>query len=158
TLVVGLVPSAAFREEAMAISPTVVVVASLLIALVVLAWPFLNVALQSARKPLTYFDGLQLGFSATAGLAIATILAVTSMQCARLERDLDGQLALLAEELDQELAAEIAASAEALARFAGWLSQCPNRRWDDVAYNIQGACRAGSAGAPPESRDFTFVA
>ncbi|HTM33742.1 MAG TPA: cache domain-containing protein [Vicinamibacterales bacterium] len=158
TLVVGLVPSAAFREEAMAISPTVVVVASLLIALVVLAWPFLNVALQSARKPLTYFDGLQLGFSATAGLAIATILAVTSMQCARLERDLDGQLALLAEELDQELAAEIAASAEALDRFAGWLSQCPNRRWDDVAYNIQGACRAGSAGAPPESRDFTFAA
>ena len=102
-VVVGLVASDAIRAEAMAISPTLLVIASLLVALAFLAWPFLSIAMPGPRRRVSRLDALQLGFSGTVGLSIATILAVTSVQCAQLESDVEHQLKDLATELDQEL-------------------------------------------------------
>ena len=78
------------------------------------------------RKRVTRLDALQLGFSGTVGLSIATILAVTSVQCAQLESDVERQLNDLAGELDQELVAEITSSAKTLDALEAWLGSCPS--------------------------------
>ena len=106
-IVVGLVPSEALRSEAMAVSPTLVIIAALLVFLAMLAWPFLNIALQGPRQRLTQWDALQLGFSGMLALAIIAIVAITTVQCARLEHDIDGQLEGLATDLDDQLKAQI---------------------------------------------------
>ena len=142
-VVVGLVPSNALRDEAMAISPTLVVITILLIVLVALAWPFLNVALQGPRKRITRLDAFQLGFSGTVGLAIATILAITSMQCVRLERDLGRQLHDLAQDFDDALSEEIAESARTLDALEKWLLACP-RGAGPVGYAVEKDCAASS--------------
>jgi hypothetical protein len=139
-VVVGLVAADVLRREAMAISPTLVVITTLLIVLALLVWPFLNVTLQGPRKRLTPWDAVQLGFSGTLGLAIATILAVTSMQCARLERDLGGQLEALADALDRELTAEIESSARTLDAFEAWLAACPKGP-GRAGYRVEKACQ-----------------
>ncbi len=110
----------------MAISPTLLVIASLLVALAFLAWPFLSIAMPGPRKRVSKLDALQLGFSGTVGLSIATILAVTSVQCAQLESDIERQLKDLAHELDQELVAEITSSAKTLDALEAWLGSCPS--------------------------------
>ena len=125
-VVVGLVASDTLRAEGMAISPTLLVIASLLVALAVLTWPFVSIAMPGPRKRVTRWDALQLGFSGTVGLAIATILAVTAVQCAQLENDVEGQLTALAGELDQELTAEITSSARTLDALEAWLATCPS--------------------------------
>ena len=78
------------------------------------------------RKRVSRLDALQLGFSGTVGLSIATILAVTSVQCAQLESDVERQLKDLATELDQELVAEITSSAQTLDALEAWLGSCPS--------------------------------
>ena len=125
-VVVGLVAADAIRAEAMAISPTLLVIASLLVALAFLAWPFLSIAMPGPRKRISKLDALQLGFSGTVGLSIATILAVTSVQCAQLESDVERQLNDLATELDQELVAEITSSAKTLDALEAWMGSCPS--------------------------------
>ncbi len=146
-VVVGLVPSTALRDEAMAISPTLVVITILLIVLAGLAWPFLNVALQGHRKRITRWDAFQLGFSGTVGLAIATILAITSLQCGRLERDLGRQLADLAAELDAGLSKEIDESTKTLDALAKWLAACP-RSSAPVGYVVDEGCKRKGAANP----------
>lgn len=106
-IVVGFVESAALRSEAMAISPTLVLITLLLVVLSVVAWPFLKVGLLGSRQRVTPWDVMQLGASAIVGLAIATILALGSVNYARLSDDLDGQLEKLADQLDESLDAEI---------------------------------------------------
>lgn len=145
-VVVGLVPSGALRDEAMAVSPTLVVIAILLIVLVGLAWPFMNVALLGQRKRITRWDAFQLGFSGTVGLAVATILAITSVQCVRLEGDLERQLERLAAEIDTNLAAEIEESARTLDALERWLLTCP-RSAGPVGHAIEGSCREEGAAA-----------
>jgi hypothetical protein len=149
-VVVGMVAADAIRDEAMAISPTLVVVASLLVALAFLAWPFLNVALPGPRKRVTKLDALQLGSYGTVGLAIATILAITSVQCARLESDLERQLSELAGEIDQELADEITTSAARLDAFEAWLAACPNEPVPEgklLGYVVEKGCTSSGNGA-----------
>ena len=112
----------------MAISPTMLVIASLLVALALLAWPFLSIAMPGPRKRVSRLDALQLGFSGTVGLSIATILAVTSVQCTQLESDIERQLKDLATELDQELVDEITSSAKTLDALETWLGPAHRER------------------------------
>jgi hypothetical protein len=142
-VIVGLVAAGTLREEAMAISPTLVVIASLLVALGFLAWPFLSVALPGPRKRITEWDALQLGFCGTIGLAVASILAVTSVQWAHLENDLKTQLSTLAIELDQALTSEIEASSIALDAFENWFAACPTGE-QALGYVVEKNCRASA--------------
>jgi hypothetical protein len=123
-IVVGLVPAETLRSEAMAVSPTLVIIAAVLVVLAMLAWPFLNIFLQGPRQRITQWDALQLGFSGMLGLAVITIVTITSVQCARLERDIDEQLESFATRLDHQLRDEIAARFAQLEAIQPILANC----------------------------------
>ena len=142
----------------MAISPTLLVIASLLVALAFLAWPFLSIAMPGPRRRVSRLDALQLGFSGTVGLSIATILAVTSVQCAQLESDVEHQLKDLATELDQELVAEITSSARTLDALEAWLGSCPSatkhaRHPEDYPVQLSERVSPGGRGRAELHRD-----
>jgi hypothetical protein len=161
-VVVGLVATSALRDEAMAVSPTLVVIIILLIVLAGLAWPFLNVALQDHRKRITRWEAVQLGFSGTIGLAIATILSITSLQCARLESGVERQLDDLAAEIDHRLSEEIAAGAGTLAVLESWLASCPGAA-GPIGAVVKDKCTPRSGEVPSRGtlaglRDYHFAA
>ena len=86
SLVVGLVESQAMLDASLAISPVLVLAGVVLVIALLVGWSFLKVALIGSQQRVTRIDVLQLGASAIFGLALATILLLTSSTYAQAER------------------------------------------------------------------------
>ncbi len=117
-LVVGLVEDRAMFEASLAISPVLVLAGSVLVIGLLVGWSFLKVALIGSQQRVTRVDVLQLGASGIFGLALATILLLTTSAYARLSADVDAQLEQLADRLDERFTLEVDSAARQLSGMA----------------------------------------
>ena len=113
-VVVGLVESQSMLEASLAISPVLVLAGAVLVIALLVCWSFLKVALVGAQQRVTRLDVLQLGASGIFGLALATLLLLTTSTYARLSADVDAQLEQLADQIDMRLTREINSAADQL--------------------------------------------
>jgi hypothetical protein len=143
----GLVESQALLEASLAISPVLVLVGAVFVLGLLVGWVFLKVALIGPQQSVTRLDVLQLGASGIFGLALATILLLTTATYARLSADVDGQLERLADRLDERLAGEVKAAARQLTGMTGALR-------DDACVDTA-AAEAGNRSLPDPCRLIT---
>lgn len=113
-VVAGLVESRAMYEASLAISPVLVLTGVVFVIALLVGWSFFKVASIGSQQRITRFDVMQLGASGIFGLALATLLLMTTSTYARLSADVDGQLEMLANELDSRLSSEIRSAATQL--------------------------------------------
>ena len=124
-LVVGLVEKQSMLDASLAVSPVLVLAGVVLVLALLIGWSFLKVALIGSQQRVTRIDVLQLGASAIFGLALATILLLTSSTYARLSADVDAQLAQLANRLDKSLLHEVTRAASQLNKMASSIAREP---------------------------------
>ena len=113
-VIVGLVEGQTMFDASLAVSPVLVLAGVALVIALLVGWSFLKVALIGSQQRVTRVDVLQLGASGVFGLALATILLLTSSTYARLSADVDAQLAQLAERLNISLSNEVGRAASQL--------------------------------------------
>lgn len=113
-VIAGLVEKQAMLDASLAISPVLVLAGAVLVIALLVGWSFLKVALIGSQQRVTRIDVLQLGASGIFGLALATILLLTSSTYARLSSDVDAQLAQLADRLHASLSSEVERTASQL--------------------------------------------
>lgn len=124
-VVVGLVERRAMLDASLAISPVLVLAGVVLVIVLLVGWSFLKVALIGSQQRVTRVDVLKLGASGILGLALATILLLTSSTYARLSADVDAQLAQLAERLRASLDNEVERAASQLSGMVSRISNEP---------------------------------
>jgi hypothetical protein len=124
-IVIGLVEKQALLEASLAISPVLVLAGVVLVIGLLVSWSFLKVALIGSQQRVTRIDVLQLGASGIFGLALVTILLLTSSAYARLSADVDAQLAQLAGRLHKSLSNEVGHAASQLNGMASRISSEP---------------------------------
>ena len=112
-------------HASLAVSPVLVLAGVVLVLALLIGWSFLKVALIGSQQRVTRIDVLQLGASAIFGLALATILLLTSSTYARLSADVDAQLAQLANRLDKSLLHEVTRAASQLNKMASSIAPEP---------------------------------
>lgn len=139
-IVVGLVEQRAMQEASLAISPVLVLTGVVLIIALLVGWSFLKVALIGSQQRVTRIDVLQLGASGIFGLALATILLLTSSSYARLSADIDTELQELADMLDTRLSTEVK-------KAASQLNQMTDALKKDPCVNVN---EPGKDGKPPK--------
>ena len=106
-IVAGLVETATLDASARTISPTAVLIGIAFVLLAVVSWPFLKLALLGDRQRISVMDVVQLATCAVLGLALATIIALTTVAYLRLSADVDEQLEGLATTLNAHLTTEL---------------------------------------------------
>jgi hypothetical protein len=124
-VVAGLVERQAMLDASLAISPVLVLAGVVLVIALLVGWSFLKVALIGSQQRVTRIDVLQLGASGIFGLALATILLLTSSTYARLSADVDAQLAQLADRLHSSLSNEVGRAASQLSSMLTAISNEP---------------------------------
>jgi len=134
-IVIGLVEKQALLEASLAISPVLVLAGVVLVIALLVSWSFLKVALIGSQQRVTRIDVLQLGASGIFGLALVTILLLTSSTYARLSADVDAQLAQLANRLDRSFFSEVTKAASQLNQMAATVEAhpCISERENDGA-------------------------
>ena len=90
-------------DASLAISPVLVLAGVVLVIALLVGWSFLKVALIGSQQRVTRIDVLQLGASAIFGLALATILLLTSSTYAQAERRRGRTTRQLADRLAQRV-------------------------------------------------------
>ena len=105
--IVGLVPAEALFSASLAISPVLVLGGIALVLTALVGWSFLKIALIGPQQRVTRTDVLLLAVSSVFGLALATILLLSTSAYARLSADVDAQLKELAEHLNTNFTGEI---------------------------------------------------
>ena len=124
-VVVGLVERRAMLDASLAISPVLVLAGVVLVIVLLVGWSFIKVALIGSQQRVTRVDVLQLGASGILGLALGTILLLTSSTYARVSADVDAQLAQLADRLRLSLAREVERAASQLNGMVSRISSEP---------------------------------
>jgi hypothetical protein len=114
-MVAGLVEANRLDSASRAISPTLVLIGMAAVLLAVVSWPFLKLALLGDRQRISVMDVVQLGACSVLGLALATIIVLTTWAYSRVNHDVDDQLELLARALDDNLQQELRQAYDQLA-------------------------------------------
>ncbi len=107
-VVIGLAQTDAMSAAALAISPVIVLVGIAFVLAAVFGWSFLKMALVGPQQRVTQIDAALLAAAGVSGVAVTTILLLTTAAYARLSADVDDQLAVLASTLNARFDDEVA--------------------------------------------------
>ena len=101
-LVCGLVSESRFKEDALAISTTVVLMAAALAVLALCCWPFLRIALIDPRQPMTITDVVLVVVCTAVGVAVIALALLDGLSYEKISNVADTQLKEYADKLDRD--------------------------------------------------------
>jgi hypothetical protein len=140
-MVAGLVETSRLESSSRAISPTLVIAGVAAVLLAFVSWPFLKLLLLGDQQRITLMDVVQLGTCSVLGLALATIVALTTWTYSRVNQDVDEQLRLLATAIDNNLQEDIGRGYRQLECLERSLLRAPRGGYTDVFNDPRVSCR-----------------
>ncbi|HEX8127783.1 MAG TPA: hypothetical protein VF527_01550 [Pyrinomonadaceae bacterium] len=116
-IVCGLISEGQFRREQMAISYTVLIVFTVVMILAALSWSFLKLWLMGAKDRLRVADVYFLFFSAMIGAALLTLFSLYIYKYISISHEVDDKLEAFAQDVHDNLHAEVRAALDELDKF-----------------------------------------
>jgi hypothetical protein len=114
-VVCGLVSATRFRDDALAISATVALIAAALAILALCCWPFLRIALIDCGQALTITDVVLLIVCTVVGVAVITLALLDGFSYERMSNLADKQLKDYGEQLNRDFRDNIGRASDMLA-------------------------------------------
>ncbi|HEX7137252.1 MAG TPA: hypothetical protein VF219_05380 [Vicinamibacterales bacterium] len=114
-VVCGLVSVSRFRDDALAISTTVVLIAAAIAVLALCCWPFLRIALIDPRQALTITDVVLVVVCTVVGTAVITLGLLDGLAYAKMSKLVDEQLQEYGDKLDEDFGKDVGRAMDMLA-------------------------------------------